>query len=159
MTDKKTPGKPTSWADLMAEEEAKPNRFIASILTDVKELTEQVKSDRKQIYQLATLLGHTNKDVRIGAFKGFIKFLEETTELSKSDVKAAAKTMLPAGNASINTTQPRVPKQGSKKGDTKKESPEIEAIKAKFPNPSDRGKDSEYAKQIREARKKAKKAT
>jgi hypothetical protein len=147
------PGPKVQWGDLESEAvKVKTNRFITSILSDVKDPTEQVRSDRKQVYQLALLLSSDNKDLRIGAFKGMIKFLEDTTDLSKSDVKAAAKTLVPATAVSQPQSKSN---RSSKKGQI--DPPEILAIKARFPDPSSRGKDSEYSKEIRKAREELKK--
>ena len=101
----------------------------------------KLDTNSKEFVAAIELLYHENKEIRQGALKAVVGMFTQKTSLSKSDVKSAF-----AGQQRVLVQQPA--ERGNRGSNKKKEDARIEAIKAKYPKADQRGKDSEYAKEI-----------
>jgi hypothetical protein len=112
--------------------------------------------------ELLFLLNNSNGSVRKGALEGIIKSLQQSSKLSKTEMREACRTFVPVQTVQVNpssTAKSASSKQEKKKDKAlKKEGPHARATREdtnKYPL-SDRGPNSTYASAIREARQRDK---
>jgi len=135
---KRTVGAGRSWADI--EDEADKTAFFFKEMLD--------SSEFKQIF---TALNSTLPEVRQGGMKSLITYMVKTTQLSKNDVKAVAKSLSPqslvlrsAPQAKTKQRTPKAPQKASTKNANQRRN-EAE-LRALYPDYKTSGVESEYAK-------------
>jgi hypothetical protein len=135
---KRTMGPGKSWADIEEDADKATSLF--------KELLDS--SEFKQIF---TALNSTLPEVRQGGMKSLITYMVKTTQLSKNDVKAVAKSLSPqalvlrsAPQAKAKQRTPKAPQKASSKNANQRR---VEAeLRALYPDYKTSGVESEYAK-------------
>jgi len=137
-------------------EEASKDKSKVGLVAECLGLKHSVR-DRKVLLgarakwqEVVPLLDSSNREIRVGALAALIEIARQDTLVSKKDIKILVGRLAP------KTEAPRVANvsmQSHAKKPAKEDSEAVKAVKAKYPDAKDRGKDSDYAKEIRIARK------
>jgi hypothetical protein len=104
-------------------------------------------ASREKMKEVIPLLDSTNREIRVGALAALIENVRQDTMVSKKDIKLLILRLQPKERPIVQTSKV--------KKSTKEDSAAVKAVKAKYPNADQRGKDSPYAAEIRIARQKA----
>lgn len=94
------------------------------------------------------LLDHPNREIRIGAMMALLENARQDSLVSKKDIKILIQRLEPKKTTNV-VSQP----QGKVVRKATEDSAAVKAVKEKYPDASQRTKDSEYAREIRLARK------
>jgi len=137
--------------DLEETQKDKAKRYLLAQSLGLMAVSHDRKlllATREKVKEIMPLLDSTNREVRVGALIALLEVARQDTMVSKKDLKLMVQRLQPK-----EVAKPTVIKSTSK-SKAKEDSEAIKAVKAKYPNADQRGKDSDYAREIREARMK-----
>jgi len=119
-------------------------------LTGVSHDRKLLVACREEFKEIIPLLDSQVREIRVGALFAVLGAFQKNTLVSKKDLRLLAVRLQPKTEQRVAAVQAT----SKGRGRVKEDSDAVKAVKAKYPDASQRTKDSDYAREIREARKK-----